>query len=224
MTHIVGSALRSGHGFLRTAKFGLLFVIFGSTIILAQSVNTPSQINHNPFDKVDNMTEKLLVIIERHKDKYPESEMEYFIDLNNLMTGFVDFNFVARKVMRNYAKAADVGQRTRFVAVFRKGLVETYGRGLMSYGDEKIVLINRQPLREGQRRILVKQEIRGSTAVYPLNYLMYQKKSTGEWNIVNVTLNGIDLSKTFASQFTNSARKASGNIDRVIDGWLSASY
>jgi phospholipid transport system substrate-binding protein len=53
---------------------------------------------------------------------------------------------------------------------------------------------------------------------------MYQKKSTGEWNIVNVTLNGIDLSKTFASQFTNSARKASGNIDRVIDGWLSASY
>ncbi len=93
----------------------------------------------------------------------------------------------------------------------------------MSYGNEKIVLINKQTLPAKQRRVLAKQEIRSDAAVYPLNYLMYRKKSTGEWNIVNVTLNGIDLSKTFASQFLNAARKSSGDIDQVIDSWMSGS-
>lgn len=188
---------------------------------VAQDINYESGANQNPFDNIDEMTRELLVIIDRHKDKYPDSEMEYFSDLNNLMTGFVDFSFVAKKVMGRYARAADFSQRTRFVAAFRKGLVETYGRGLMSYGDEQILIVNRQQLLEGERRLLVKQEIRGEAAVYPLHYLMYRKKSTGEWNIVNVTLNGINLSKTFASQFANASRKSSGNIDLVIDNWLS---
>lgn len=198
---------------------GLCLILSLSAV--AQDINYESGANQNPFDNIDEMTRELLVIIDRHRDKYPDSEMEYFSDLNNLMTGFVDFNFVAKKVMGRYARAADFSQRTRFVAAFRRGLVETYGRGLMSYGDEQILIVNRQQLLEGERRLLVKQEIRGEAAVYPLHYLMYRKKSTGEWNIVNVTLNGINLSKTFASQFANASRKSSGNIDLVIDNWLS---
>lgn len=198
---------------------GLCLILSLSTV--AQDINYESGANQNPFDNIDEMTRELLVIIDRHKDRYPDNEMEYFSDLNNLMTGFVDFNFVAKKVMGRYARAADFSQRTRFVAAFKKGLVETYGRGLMSYGDEQILIVNRQQLLEGERRLLVKQEIRGEAAVYPLHYLMYRKKSTGEWNIVNVTLNGINLSKTFASQFANASRKSSGNIDLVIDNWLS---
>ena len=85
------------------------------------------------------------------------------------------------------------------------------------------MLINKSPLKKGQKAVVVKQEIRSASAVYPLNYLMYRKKSTGEWNVVNVTLNGIDLSKTFASQFLNAARKNQGNIDQVVDNWLSGS-
>ncbi len=207
--------------FLNSRVIWAVLCLILSMSAVAQDINYESGANQNPFDNIDEMTRELLVIIDRHKDKYPDSEMEYFADLNNLMTGFVDFNFVAKKVMGRYARAADFNQRTRFVAAFRRGLVETYGRGLMSYGDEQILIVNRQQLLEGERRLLVKQEIRGEAAVYPLHYLMYRKKSTGEWNIVNVTLNGINLSKTFASQFANASRKSSGNIDLVIDNWLS---
>lgn len=207
--------------FLNSRVIWAVLCLILSMSAVAQDINYESRANQNPFDNIDEMTRELLVIIDRHKDKYPDSEMEYFADLNNLMTGFVDFNFVAKKVMGRYARAADFNQRTRFVAAFRRGLVETYGRGLMSYGDEQILIVNRQQLLEGERRLLVKQEIRGEAAVYPLHYLMYRKKSTGEWNIVNVTLNGINLSKTFASQFANASRKSSGNIDLVIDNWLS---
>lgn len=189
--------------------------------MIAQPVmSDPSSEKGNPFDNIDNMTVELLDIIASHKQGYPENEQEYFSALNNLMTGYVDFNYVSRKVMGKYFKSATSEQRNRFQAAFRQGLVETYGRGLMGYGDQEIVLINRSSMSESKRVIVVKQEIRSDSAVYPLDYLMAKKKSTGQWNVINVVLSGIDLSKTFSSQFLNSARKKQGDIDSVIARWL----
>ena len=206
-------------------RLGLFITImclaFGlGSLSSAQSPSGVVNSQQNPFENIEAMTGRLLIIIDEHKDGYPANEDAYFEALNTLMTGFVDFDFVAKKVMGRYAKSSSKEQRVRFETAFRQGLVETYGRGLMSYGNEKIVLINKQALAEKQRRVIAKQEIRSEAAVYPLQYLMYQKKATGEWNVVNVTLNGIDLSKTFASQFLNAARKSSGNIDQVIENWL----
>lgn len=207
-------------------RLGLFITIiclaFGlGSLASAQSSSGVVNSQQNPFENIEAMTGRLLIIIDEHKDGYPANQDAYFLALNTLMTGFVDFDFVAKKVMGRYAKSSSKEQRVRFETAFRQGLVETYGRGLMSYGNEKIVLINKQALAEKQRRVIAKQEIRSEAAVYPLQYLMYQKKATGEWNVVNVTLNGIDLSKTFASQFLNAARKSSGNIDQVIENWLS---
>ena len=207
-------------------RLGLFITIiclaFGlGSLASAQSSSGVVNSQQNPFENIEAMTGRLLIIIDEHKDGYPANEDAYFEALNTLMTGFVDFDFVAKKVMGRYAKSSSREQRVRFETAFRQGLVETYGRGLMSYGNEKIVLINKQALAEKQRRVIAKQEIRSEAAVYPLQYLMYQKKATGEWNVVNVTLNGIDLSKTFASQFLNASRKSSGNIDQVIENWLS---
>ena len=207
-------------------RLGLFITIiclaFGlGSLASAQSSSGVVNSQQNPFENIEAMTGGLLIIIDEHKDGYPANEDAYFEALNTLMTGFVDFDFVAKKVMGRYAKSSSKEQRVRFETAFRQGLVETYGRGLMSYGNEKIVLINKQALAEKQRRVIAKQEIRSEAAVYPLQYLMYQKKATGEWNVVNVTLNGIDLSKTFASQFLNASRKSSGNIDQVIENWLS---
>ena len=207
-------------------RLGLFITImclaFGlGSLSSAQSPSGVVNSQQNPFENIEAMTGRLLIIIDEHKDGYPANQDAYFLALNTLMTGFVDFDFVAKKVMGRYAKSSSKEQRVRFETAFRQGLVETYGRGLMSYGNEKIVLINKQALAEKQRRVIAKQEIRSEAAVYPLQYLMYQKKATGEWNVVNVTLNGIDLSKTFASQFLNASRKSSGNIDQVIENWLS---
>ncbi|RZO20743.1 MAG: ABC transporter substrate-binding protein [SAR92 clade bacterium] len=206
--------------FSRTLGLCLVILSFSPLVGAQMSAQTVAS-KQDPFDNIETMTSELLTIIADHKGQYPRNEKSYFSALNNLMTPFVDFDYVAKKVMgKKYVKLSTREQRDRFVGVFREGLVETYGRGLMSYGDEKIVLVNRQVLPDEKRVVIVKQEIRGATAVYPLNYLMAKKRKTGEWNVVNVTLNGINLSKTFSSQFQNAARKSSDDIDKVIDGWL----
>ena len=142
--------------------------------------------------------------------------------LDQLLSAHVDFGFIARNVMGSYGRSASPEQRTRFAQTFRNGLVETYGRGLIGYNDQKIVLLDAAPVAKGQRRVTVKQEIRSSDNVYPLEYSLARKKS-GEWMVVNVVINGINLGKTFRNQFVQSAQRSAGDIDQVIGGWLSDS-
>ena len=140
-------------------RLGLFITIiclaFGlGSLASAQSSSGVVNSHQNPFENLEAMTGRVLIIIDEHKDGYPANEDAYFEALNTLMTGFVDFDFVAKKVMGRYAKSSSKEQRVRFETAFRQGLVETYGRGLMSYGNEKIVLINKQALADIEQRCL----------------------------------------------------------------------
>ncbi len=174
----------------------------------------------DPYKKIEQVTVELLGIIAAHRDTYPETEGAYFDKLDKLLSAHVDFGFIARNVMGSYGRSASPEQRAQFSKTFRDGLVETYGRGLISYNDQKIVLLEPRPLEKGQRRVTVKQEIRSADNVYPLEYSLARKK-TGEWMVVNVVINGINLGKTFRNQFIQSAQRSGGDIDKVISGWLT---
>ena len=176
----------------------------------------------DPYKKIEQVTVELLDIIAIYRDSYPETEVAYFGKLDQLLSAHVDFGFIARNVMGSFGRSASPEQRDQFVEIFRNGLVETYGRGLISYNDQQIILLDAAPVAEGQRRVTVKQEIRSSDNVYPLEYSLARKKS-GEWMVINVVINGINLGKTFRNQFVQSAQRSAGDIDQVIGGWLSDS-
>ena len=42
-----------------------------------------------------------------------------------------------------------------------------------------------------------------------------------EWRVINVIINGINLGKTFRSQFVQAAQKNQGDLDQVIANWGS---
>ena len=201
--------------FLRHGAAVILTLLFSNAI-----ASTDSGLTVDPYQKVEHITADLLKIISSHQQGYPQNQQQYFGALSTLLDRAVDFKFIARSVMGSYSRAATSDQRTLFMQKFRRGLVETYGRGLISYGNEQIVLVGRQPLAADQKRLTVKQEIRSGDDVFPLQYSMARKK-TGEWMIINVTINGINLGKTFRSQFAQSAQRAAGDLDTVIEGWSS---
>ena len=176
----------------------------------------------DPYQQIEQVTVELLNTIATHQDGFPENERAYFDGLDALLQDSIDFAFIARNVMGSYYKQATEEQRASFAATFRTGLIETYGRGLIGYENQEIVLVKVQAVPEGQRRLTVKQEIRSTDTVYPLEYSMARKK-TGQWMVVNVVINGINLGKTFRNQFVQSAQRAGGDIDQVINGWSSES-
>ena len=177
---------------------------------------------NDPYQQIELVTVELLETIATYQAGYPENEKAYFESLDALLLDRIDFAFIARNVMGSYNKVATTEQRARFATTFRNGLVETYGRGLIGYENQEIVLVKAGTVAEGQRKLTVKQEIRSSDSVYPLEYSMARKK-TGQWMVVNVVINGINLGKTFRNQFVRSAQRAGGNIEQVINGWSSES-
>jgi phospholipid transport system substrate-binding protein len=199
---------------LNSALMALLLVV--STAIFADETR-PSTVS--PFDQIERVTVNLLKVISDHSEGFPENEQAYFAALDNLLEENIDFQYIAKKVMGPYVKAADIDQRKAFESKFKEGLIETYGRGLVSYGDEQIVLVNKQELEPGKRMVSVKQEIRSDGSIFPIEYSMARSKKTGKWKAINVVINGINMRNIFQSQFVNAAQKAGGNIDTVIADW-----
>ena len=206
---------------MRLIRTGLLSGVVGLLMSISAVVFAESDpaIESGPFEKIEQVTAELLLVIADHAEGFPENEPQYFQALNTLLEQHIDFNYIAKSVMGRSAKSATGEQRIEFATKFRNGLIETYGRGLIGYGDEKIVLLNKAPLKPGQRMVSVKQEIQAEGAVYPMEYSMALSKKTGQWKAINVVINGINMRNIFRSQFANAVQRAGGDIDLVIADW-----
>jgi phospholipid transport system substrate-binding protein len=198
---------------MRLIRTGLLSGVVGLLMSISAVVFAESDpaIESGPFEKIEQVTAELLLVIADHAEGFPENEPQYFQALNTLLEQHIDFNYIAKSVMGRSAKSATGEQRIEFATKFRNGLI--------GYGDEKIVLLNKAPLKPGQRMVSVKQEIQAEGAVYPMEYSMALSKKTGQWKAINVVINGINMRNIFRSQFANAVQRAGGDIDVVIADW-----
>jgi phospholipid transport system substrate-binding protein len=48
-----------------------------------------------------------------------------------------------------------------------------------------------------------------------------RKEKSGDWKLINVVLNGVNLGQSFIGQFKASLKKYNGDIDKVIANWLA---
>lgn len=183
----------------------------------------------SPYKLIEDVTAEVLAKIDSHRakieaqgsDAEKERRLElFFEEIDATLASVIDFNWIARNVMGVYGKSASADQRAAFAKAFRTGLVETYGRGLLSYSDQEIVVLPGGEDYAGKRKVSVRQEIRGVDANYPLEYSMGLSKS-GQWRIINVIINGVNLGVTFRNQFVQAAQKNGGDIDSVIANWDS---
>jgi len=181
----------------------------------------------SPYKLIDKVTKDVLAEIDRHRaeldasaeEAVKQQQFECFVgEVDRILGQIVDFDWIALKVMGSDGRAASAEQKAQFAEAFRTGLVETYGRGLLNYSSQKIVLLPAEDI-EDKRKVTVHQQIVGAEATYPLDYTMGLKD--GQWKVINVIINGINLGKTFRGQFTQSSQKNNGDIDKVIASWDS---
>ena len=198
------------------------FLNLCAAVLLLLSGIASAEPKAGPYEKIEQVTSELLAVINAHKKDYPSNQHQYFNAISNLLNGTVDFKYISKKVMGPYRSQANAKQSSLFVEKFRQGLVETYGRGIINYGNQEIVIVDRRALKDGQRTLIVKQEIRSEGDTYPLQYSMARKK-TGEWMVINMTISGINLRQIFRSQFIQAAKKSGGDLDAVIAHWTAES-
>ena len=178
-------------------------------------------VDSDPYALVEQMTADLLSSMEQYRNTVEENPEPFFEYLEGRLNLIIDFRWIAKNVMGPYRKGASDEQQQRFAEVFRRGLVETYGRGLLTYSGEKIEVLPLNGSINGKRRVKVQQKIHGKTNIYPVSYSMGLNKQ-GEWKITNVILNGVNLGKTFRNQFIQAAKRHGGDVDKVIDSWSAS--
>lgn len=173
-------------------------------------------------NRVQQVTVDLLATI-ASKSQYLETDPElYFSAVDSVLGPVIDFKFIAKVVMGRYGKAATEEQKASFEQTFRRGLVETYARGMAGYADQNIVVLPPNGDVSAQRRVSVRQQVSSANGdTHTLAYTMALSKTTKQWMLINVVMDGINLGKTFRSQFEQAVKKNNGDVDTVINQWLS---
>lgn len=196
----------------------------------ADAAVVPADAQADPYKMVEQTTRQVLAIIAEGRTYYDRDPDRFNQQIDTVMSQVVDFDGFARGVMGPYAnlqKLASDAERTqrteqmaRFSTTFRRGLIETYAKGLLKFNGQRIETL---PPRRGDdlsaKTVGVVQNIYGNgDKPYVVQYTM-RRNPAGLWKVSNVIIEGINLGQTYRSQFVSAADQYRGDIDKVIANW-----
>lgn len=131
----------------------------------------------------------------------------------------VSFTRIAAGVMGSHRKTATKEQKKAFVEKFKTELIRTYAKGMVGLGEFKITVIDPQESVEGKRRVSVLQNAVTAKGTTRIAYTMAQSRKTKQWKLINVVLDGVNMGKTFAGQFSDAMQRHGHDLDAVIASW-----
>ncbi len=212
---------------LRTQSAWLLGLYLLATGVWAQEAEVTA---HGVVNETTQLVMAVVVEATTYVDKDPD---RYYRQVQDILDPVIDFRGFARSVMGPYASSEryrsldEVGRARlrdeldRFTEVMRLGLVRTYGKGLLIYGGSRIEVFAAADEGPAQNRATVRQLVyNGQPEPYVLVYQMGRGKS-GEWQLRNIIIEGVNLGEIYRNQFEASARKNDGDLDAVIDNWTA---
>jgi phospholipid transport system substrate-binding protein len=210
-------------------------IIF-SLLVLVVTVQVSAQ-DQAAYDLVQDTTARVMDVVVA-ADEYVDNDPErYYQQIQVLLDPLIDFRGFARKVMGPYASSERYRsldedgrqhlreQLDRFTGAMRSSLVRTYSKGLLAFGGSRIELVPSEETDDSETgktnstRLSLRQLVYADRAApYEVLYQMGQDKS-GDWKLLNVIIESVNLGEVYRDQFLASAREQDGNLDKVIDNW-----
>lgn len=171
-----------------------------------------------PVEVVRHNIETFMAKLEERESYYQENIDELKAEVDDSLEAVADFRYIGASVMGSYFRNATPEQRRRFADVFRQTLIDTYTRGLVTFDYNEIRVLEDQTSRRYEDQASVDMEVVAvDGSVYPVSYTL--RLSDGQWRVVNVIVNGINLGLTFRNQFDQAMRDNNRDYDAVIQGW-----
>jgi phospholipid transport system substrate-binding protein len=174
----------------------------------------------NPHKFIDFQAQEMVSIIRNNQELYSNDPELFKKKINMVFEPMVDFRRVGASVMgKKYYLSASASQRLRFIQSFKASLLDTYSSTLAQWGDQKIITIFPEQSAFNKTED-VQQNLITSSNVYPITYKV-RKDKDGNWLIINIIVNGVNLGLTFRNQFQALAQEHNENIDEIIKHWTS---
>lgn len=188
--------------------------------------------NVGPDQVISSATDEVMGVITEAKGYYEKEPDRYFSNIAVVLDKFVDFDDFSRAVMGGFAsekrlqslpsdaeRARAEEQIDRFAAVFKAGLVQTYGKGFLAFGGEKVEIADSRLSPDGNDAQVLQLVYGIAEKPYEIRYSL-RKNDAGEWKLRNVVIEAINLGKIYRNQFLSAAKKYRGDVDQVIDNWV----
>lgn len=183
-----------------------------------------------PYEVVSDTTTRVTKAIEEARGYIDKDPERFYGEVEKILGDVVDFPSFARGVMGKYgskryydtlddAEKAKFRDRVeRFTLTFRDRLIRTYAKGLLAFDGNRIEVLPLSGDADLEGSVNVEQHIYGNA---PQPYVIFYKLKEGRdgWKLRNVSIEGVNLGKTYQSQFSSAVRRYNGDIDQVIENW-----
>lgn len=175
------------------------------------------QAQQSPNQMIRDNIQSLMDQIEGRKDYFAQhpDELEALVDAN--LENVADFRYIGASVMGRYFRNATPEQRSRFAETFRQTLIDTYAKGLVTFDYQELRVLDSGGVHSDDQASVDMEVVGSNGEVYPVSYSL--RREDGQWKVVNVIVNGINLGLTFRNQFDQAMREQNRDYDAVIDGW-----
>jgi phospholipid transport system substrate-binding protein len=186
--------------------------------LVALPVFTTAQ--SNPDNFLDDRAQEMVNVIVTNQSLYASNPVKFKAKINTIFEPMVDFRRVGASVMgKKYYRAATKDQRLRFISVFKTSLLDTYSSTLAQWGDQTIKTNFSKKIVFNKTED-VNQSLVTSNNIYPITYKV-RNDGKGNWSIINIIVNGVNLGLTFRNQFQALALEHNEDIDEIINNWIS---
>ena len=165
--------------------------------------------------------DNIIEIIQTKNQLYLDNPELFTKEISDAFSPIVDFKRIAKNVMGKFGKRATAEQMSAFSEAFENSLLDTYASTLVEFKDEKIIVLPPAGPSKSKTKARVNIEIVTSSNVYPGRYSMYLDND-GNWKIINIEINGMNLGKIFRNQFYSLMEKNQEDIDLVIEKWVAS--
>lgn len=199
--------------------FSLLMILAMPQFVLA---NTADAQGKPAYDVVKDTADSLVKALNYKPERFKKDPSLYEKTVREILVPSADFTVIAKKVMgKKYYTEATTEQREKFISAFRESLIKTYSTGLELFDNQEITVMKPSAENLAKRVQPIDMEVKTSDGtIFPLRFSM-RKNKQGEWKVVNIIINGVNVGKAYRNHFSESVNKNNGNIDQVIATWSS---
>ena len=133
--------------------------------------------------------------------------------LRSIMDRTFNYTLLSRQALGRAWKEITPEQQNEFVRLYRALLANTYMDRMIAYGDEKVEITRDIPLSD--TIFEVQTTIHSQNGEIPVFYRLNRVEN--QWQVFDVVIEGVSLTKNYRSQFTDFlAKKSMDDLLRVL--------
>ncbi len=189
-------------------KFFLFILLFSHFLISGDDLNL----------LLDEQHYQLFEYISENKDLIVDDKDAFIEGFESAIIKIIDPREISKRVMgKKIFTQATEEERKKFNAKFKKTLFESYSSALKEINYQDLQIVSHYHPNDNFNNAVVQLKVNLSGRYIDFVYKM--KKINGNWKIIGLIIDGIDLISIFRKQFINLFLEGNKNIDYAIDNW-----